>query len=352
MAIWTEPMKQEFEYYTVDPGTWKDVSKIETVKSCSIDRDYTADTLGSASFEVDESLGERYIRSYMVTTQSGVREKHPLGIHLVQTPKESFNGRVTSYSLDAYTPLIELKENQPPLGYYCQKGANVMDTAYLIMREHLRAPIVQASSDEKLYSDFIANSDDTWLTFLSDLVANANYRLALDELGRVIFEPIQDYKSMQPKYTYTDDNSSILYPDIDLERDLYGIPNVVEVIYSDNGQYYYSTAINDDPNSETSTVSRGREIVKRIDNPEFTGEPTKAMVDRYAESQLRNLSTLQYTITYKHGFNDVKIGECVRLNYGRANISDVKALVTSQSIDCSQGTPVSETAVFTERLWR
>lgn len=352
MADWTAQMKQEFEYYTVDPGTWKDVSLITTVKSCSIDRDYTADTLGSASFDVDEQLGERYIRSYLVTIQNGVRERHPLGIHLVQTPKESFNGRVTSYSLDAYTPLIELKENQPPLGYYCAKGSNVMDTAYLIMRDHVRAPIVRATSDDILYGDFVSNSDDTWLTFLSDLVANANFIIGLDELGRIIFEPKQDYKSLQPRYTYTDDNSSILYPEIELERDLYGIPNVVEVVYSDDGIYYYAVAVNDDPNSETSTISRGREITKRIENPEFAGEPTQAMVDRYAEDQLRNLSTLQYTLTYKHGYNDVKIGDCVRLNYRRANLKDIKARVTQQSIDCTQGCPVSETAVFTERLWR
>ena len=71
--------------------------------------------------------------------------------------------------------------------------------------------------------------------FLRDLLGNAGNKgfvLGLDELGRIIFKPNQDTRSLQPVWTYTDDNSSILYPDLDISHDLYGIPNVVEVVYS------------------------------------------------------------------------------------------------------------------------
>ena len=49
---WSESMEQSFEYYEVDPNTWKDIRKIENVKSCSIDRDESSDTLGSASISI------------------------------------------------------------------------------------------------------------------------------------------------------------------------------------------------------------------------------------------------------------------------------------------------------------
>ena len=110
MIDWLSSMQQSFEYYTVDPNTWMDNKKIENVKSCSISRDSEAETLGSATIDITESLGECYIRVYLVTIQNGITEKHPLGTYLVQSPSTSFDGRSTSISMDAYTPLIELKE--------------------------------------------------------------------------------------------------------------------------------------------------------------------------------------------------------------------------------------------------
>lgn len=351
MPDWTQSMTQTFEYYTVDPGTWKDVKRLDTVTSCSITRDINAETLGSASIDVTEMFGESYIRAYLVTVQNGVTEKFPLGTYLIQTPSSSYNGKYTSVSLDAYTPLIELKEKRPPLGYYLPEDDNLMEDACRLTQENLRAPVVTAVSDTKIYKDFVSNTNDTWLTFLSDLIANAKFYFDLDELGRIIFSPKQDTASMQPVWTYTDDNSSILYSDIDIDHDLYGIPNVVEVIYSDEHSYYYSRVVNDDPNSPISTVSRGREIPVRVSNPDMNGVPTQPMVDEYAEQYLRDQSTLEYSIRYKHGYCPVRIGDCVRMNYTRAGINGIKARVISQTINCESGCSVEEESTFQMKFW-
>lgn len=351
MADWLKSMQQTFEYYVVDPGTWKDSKLLDTVKSCTISRDSTAETLGSASFDLTESVGECYIRVYLVTIQNGIRERFPLGTFLVQTPSSSFDGKIRTASVDAYTPLLELKENPPPLGYSIFKDENVMEHAYRIIREHARAPVMETKADDTLYSDFVANTSDTWLTFCTDLIANAKYLFDLDEMGRILFQPEQDTASLQPVWTFDDGNSSILYPDIDLTHDLYDIPNVVEVIYSQDGVYCYGRAENNDANSPISTVSRGREILYRESNPSFSGTPTNAQVQLYAEQLLRNKSTLEYSISYSHGYCPVRVGDCVRLNYTRAGLKNIKAKVTSQSIKCEPGCAVSETASFTNKLW-
>lgn len=352
MADWLKSMQQTFEYYIVDPGTWKDTTKLDTVKSCSINRDSEAETLGSASIGITESVGECYLRVYLITIQNGVREKHPLGTFLVQTPSSSFNGKIRNVTMDAYTPLMELKENPPPIGYSIAKDTNIMTMARQLVWENARAPVSGVDCSETLYNDFVSNTDDTWLTFLTDLIANAKYTFALDELGRILFSPKQDTASLQPVWTYNDDNSSILYPDISMEHDLYGIPNVVEVSYSSGTDTYYARAVNDDGNSPISTVSRGREITYRTTNPSFTGTPTNAEVQEYAERLLREMSTLEYTVTYTHGYCPVRLGDCVRLNYSRAGITDIKAKVISQTIDCTSGCKVTEKAVFTTKLWR
>lgn len=351
MADWSASMQQTFEYYIVDPGTWKDTKRIDTVIRSTISRDLEAETLGSATIDITGSLDECYIRIYLITIQNGVKEKHPLGTFLVQSPSTSFDGKIETVSLDAYTPLLEMKEKKPPLGYSLLKDENIMKKAYQLTRENLRAPVVEPECSTTLFYDFVAETDDSWISFTKDLIANAKYEFELDELGRVLFAPKQDTASLQPIWTYDDSNSSILYPEISMDRDLYGIPNVVEVIYSNGSDSYYAKVINDDENSPISTVNRGREILYRVTDPDLVGDPTENQIKEYAEQLLRSLSSLEYTISYKHGYCPVRLGDCVRLNYERAGITDVKAKVISQSISCEPGCPVTEKAIFTIKLW-
>lgn len=351
MADWLSSMQQSFEYYIVDPGTWKNVKLIDNVISCTIKRDSETETLGSASFNISETLGECYIRVYLITIQNGVKESFPLGTFLVQTPSFSFDGKSKSVSMDAYTPLLELKEKSPSLGYSLLKGDNVMDNAYQIVRDNVRAPVVRSYNTTNLYGDFVSNVNDNWLTFTTDLLSYVKYMLSLDEMGRILFSPKQDLSSLQPVWTYNDDNSSILHPDISMDNDLYGIPNVVEVIYSNAGDIMYAKSVNDDGNSVTSTISRGREILYRDTNPSISGKPTQYQLQDYADKLLRELSSIEYTISYTHGYNPVRVGDCVRINYKMAGLTDIKAKVISQSIKCESGCPVTEKAVCTANLW-
>ena len=352
MPNWLESMQQTFEYYIVNPTTWRDDKKLDNVISCNISRDSEAETLGSATIDISESLGECYVRAYLITIQNGLTEKHPLGTFLVQTPSSSFNGKIRDVSMDTYTPLLEVKEKPTPIGYYIPKKENIMEWAYRLTREYTRAPVVKAECPTDLFYDFVADTEDTWLSFISDLIASAKYSFALDEMGRVLFAPVQDTASLQPVHTFDDGNSSILYPDFDMSHDLYGIPNVVEVIYSSGDEHYYARVVNDDPNSPISTVNRGREITHRETNPSIIGNPTDNKIQERAEQLLRELSTLEYTVTFSHGYYPVRIGDCVRLNYARAGINDVKAKIISQNIECKPGCKVTATARFTTKLWR
>lgn len=363
MADWLSSMQQTYEYYTVDPVTWKDDKLLEYVTSCTINRDSTAETLGSATLEITEPIDEMYIRIYLITIQNGVKEKHPLGTFLAQTPSSGFDGKVKSISVDAYTPLLELKEKQPALGYSIfrpyvgsdgklQNDEPIMNFVYRLTDEYARAKVVPVTHDKKLTNNFVANTDDTWLTFLTDLMANAKYKFDLDEMGRIMFKPDQETAKLQPVWTYNDGNSSILQPDVTINRDIYGIPNVVEVIYSNGLKRFYARKSNDDPNSPTSTVSRGREIIQRITDPKFVGVPSQEEVDEYATKTLKEASTIEYSVTYTHGYCPVRVGDCVMLNYSRAGLKNIKAKVVSQSIKCEPGCQVTEKVVFTAELWR
>lgn len=357
---WTKSMEQSFEYYTVEPTTLADVRRIDTVKSANFSIDSDTDTLSSATIDLGESIGETYIRGYLKAIQNGVTEKLPLGTVLIQTMPSSFDGKIVSVSADAYSPLLELKEKSPPIGYTIRKGENIMEHACRIIRENARVPVTSIASigsSATLPYDFTANTSDTWLTFVIDLIALAKYKLYLEETGRITFQPEQDLEALQPVWTFDDGNSSILYPEITMDQDLYGIPNVVEVIYSYGKEYMTVTVKNEDTNSPVSVVNRGREIVYRDTNPRLSSSGdsntpvTPEQLKEYAERLLRSLSTIEYTVSYTHAYCPVRVGDCVRLDYEKAGLTDIKARVINQSIKCDLGCSVSEKAVFTTKLW-
>jgi hypothetical protein len=352
MPDWTKSMEQSYEYYTVNPSTWRDDKLLRNVKSGSVSRDSSAETLGSASLETTELIGECYVRTYLVTIQNGIKEKHALGTHLVQTPSSSFNGKIRNVTVDAYTPLIELKEKMPPLGYALLKDESVMDNVYINTRTNCRAPVVSPKCDEKLSDDFVAGTSETWLAYNSALMATVKHEYGLDEMGRILFLPKQDTASLQPVWTFDDDNSSILYPEITLDHDIFDIPNVLEVVYSQGGASVTVRVVNDDPNSPVSTVSRGREILHRETSPAISGNPTEYEVKEYATRRLKELSTVEYKVSFTHGYCPVRLGDCVRLNHKSAGLTDVKAKIISQNIKCTPGCPVSAKAVYTNELWR
>lgn len=363
MAVdWTKSMQQTFEYYTVNPSTWQDDKQIKTITSSSIEWDEESDTLGSATIDITENIGEQYVRIYLVTIQNGVTERHVLGTFLLQTSPGSFDGKVKTISVDGYSPLIELNEKNLPIGYYIPKETKIMDEvyktkimdeAYRIARDNMRAPVVKTENEETLEEHFVADPDKKCLGFLRDLVNNAKFTIGLDEIGRVVFKPKQKLAALQPVFTFTDDNSSILQPDIEMEEDIFGIPNEVTVVCSSSdGKKNFEVVVrNDDVASPTSTVQRGRIIPYREINPESLADPTDARVKEYAEQLLEALSTVEQTLSYTHGYCGNRIGDCVRLNYRSAGLNNVKAKVISQSIDCTPGCQVSETAVYTKKYW-
>jgi len=356
MPDWTKSMQQSFEYYTVDPETLADVKRLDNVKKATFSRDSETETLGSATIDVTNSTGEQYIRGYLKTVQNGITEKFALGTVLSQTPSSSFNGKVLDVSMDCYTPLIELKEKYPPLGYTVPKGANIMEAAYTIIRDNCRVPVNKTESTMMLQFDIVANTDDTWLSFVIYLISNANYELGLDAKGNILFLPKQNIEALQPVWTFDDSNSSILYPEISVNHDLYGIPNVLDVIYAHGNKYMVAQARNDDPNSVISTFCRGREIPYRETDPSSrglgSGYVTPEELQAYAERKLKELSVLEYTVSFTHAYCPVRIGDCVRLDYAKAGINGVKAKIISQNIKAEPGCPVSAKAVFTSKLWR
>ena len=94
MVDWTKSMQQSYEYYTVEPTTLSDIKRLDNVKKAKFSRDSESETLGSATIDVTNSVGEAYIRCYLKTIQNGVTDKTLLVMVLRQTSDSAFKGRI------------------------------------------------------------------------------------------------------------------------------------------------------------------------------------------------------------------------------------------------------------------
>lgn len=338
-----------YEYYQVDPGTWADARQLAGIDSASVAWDSEQDIKGTAAMECEEDLGECYVRPYLVL--DGVR--HPLGAWLCQTPTRSHDGRSQTVSIDAYSPLLELMDDLPPVGYFVSAGSDIVKAAAAIIGEHCHAPVIPATDAgvRLLTEPFVADLEDSWLSFTDGLLAKADLRLGLDEMGDVIMLPVRDLAALQPVLTLRDDDASIVMPDVTDARDLYGVPNVYEAVWSGEQGFVVGRAENDSPSSPLSTVCRGRDVTHRDTSPDLES-PTQEEADAYAARCLRELSGVEHEITYRRDWvPGVRAGDCVLLDLDRSDVH-ARAQIVRQELSCDTECLVTETVRWTEQVWQ
>lgn len=351
MAIdWTNGMEQSFVFCEVDPASWDDSRVLSQVKDAEIKFDNGLETMGNASLTVDGEVGECYVRLYLAARQGDESERVPLGTFLVQTPVKETDGRRASRRCACYTPLLEAKEKYPVFGAVAANGRYAEECAAEVLRNALRAPVTPYNGSTVLQSTVVAEPSQTALEFARKLLDIADVHLTLDGFGHVGIAPNIEPIAAQPRWTFRDDEDSIIKGDKRETADWYGIPNVVEVVWSGARGTVIARAVNSDEDSPLSTVGRGRDVVRRITDPALTN-PDEAAVKAYAERELRRLCAMERSVVIKHGWCGVRVGDCVRLELERDGIS-ANGIVTAQTITCKTGCTVESTVKWTESLWR
>ena len=350
MPDWTRGFeRQTYEFFEVDPATWRDLRPLRLVRSCRITRDADSELLESARFEVDEDVpGEAYWRAYMTWRQGSSSGRECMGTFLSQTPKASYDGKAITRSVDAYSPLVEASDRMPPVGRTFRAGATALGSAVALLSAHMRAPVVSMGVGTALTQPWTCSAKSSALEAACDLLAVEGMHLDVLPDGRVSLAPDASPAALSPAWTYDDGNSSILLPDVTEEYDWYGVPNVVEVVWSSGSRTLVGKAVNDGENP-LSVASRGREVLHRETSPTLPDDPTQDDADMEAARLLAELSSVERTVTYEHGYCPVRIGDSVLLDYSRHGLR-ARARVTKQEIVLETGCIVRETATYTESL--
>jgi len=324
---WSKGFSASYVLMTVNPTTWEDEQEYPIIEG-SVDSDISADLLVSADVVMDQPIGEKWVRVYLIATQNGGAERVPIFTGLTSEPSRKIKGKTTTYNMSCYSVLKPAADRLVPLGYYAQAGSEGAAVAASLLKEcGLR--VTYTPGGAYLPMAIIAEAGETYLTMVQRIVNALGWRVKIDGKGRVDICPY-DSKVVADFSTSTD----MLEPEVTDEQDWYSCPNVLRVT-CDN---YSVTVKDEDPNSPLSIPRRGREIWK--------AESVNSVADlgQYALARLKELQSPARSLDYTRRFDpNVMPGDVVRISYPAQDINGVFR-VASQSIDLEYGARTKEVA--------
>lgn len=261
----------------------------------------------------------------------------PVGVFILSTPPRATDpARVITRQIDAYDLLQVLVDDKVATRYTVTAGTKYTDAIKTLLTgagltnmniqddpRTLPASLDWAPGTEKFQ---IANDLGTAINFRS---------LWMDENGQAQGIPYQSPSVRAPEYTYIDDSKSVMFPDMTQSLDLFAIPNEwVLTVTEPDRSVITSTYTNTNPNSPTSTVNRGRTIVKYDTSQQA---PDQATLDSIASKMAYTDSQVYEQVEFGTGISPIHSDTDVfNLTYSTLGIT-YKVSEISWSFDLVQG---------------
>lgn len=249
--------------------------------------------------------------------------RFPLGVFLLSSPTrvDGMNGQVYR-EIEAYDGLIILDEDKFTSRYRIAAG-----TKYTVAVQNIltSAGITKSSIEEStrvLGSDLEFPTGTSKLEAVNKLLTALNYTpLWVDANGYFVTYPYVSPTDRASDYTYEDNELSVTYNGMEEELDIYHVPNVW-VFTESNPEKTPITAkfSNTNPNSQTSTVSMGRNIVDFREVDDVADEYTLGLyVKRVAHETSQVFGKLKFKTALMpfHEYYDV-----LRIKYDPLKIDD------------------------------
>lgn len=343
---WSQSYNVEWRLMPVNKDTWADMSISVgsgyddiKVKSVHIDRDATSSIpmLESVSIDLEYPITsdvwkDGWYRFEGLFTQAGYSERIPIVTFLTETNDGDTNFGMVSSTVEGYSVLKPASDRAMLLGSYVPKGVNGAEYAADLLRECIFAPVVV---DGKFtLDDYLAYGEDTsYLKTVWDLLDAGSFCMAISGDGTVTIKP----KPTGYAIKFTAETENLLFPKMSYTRDRSSIPNVYRAI---SGSSWYE-AVNDNPSSELSTVSRGRRVDAVDTSPRrVNGETLRAYAERRLEEESTYYKTYKYTREYMPGVMPFDLVAATLPQYA----FEGSLRVMSQSINCGAAITVDETA--------
>lgn len=314
----------------IDPDMWLPIEEVHHVRSASIKRsinDGSCPLLESGEITLSDTIDEGYYRIELLRSSGDLINIATL-LFLPDDSDYSFgawNGSASGRSVLA--PAAE-KKFKP--GIFAPKGVDAPTWAADKLREAIKAP-VSVEGSFKLGEHVVFDLGSSYLDGVWKVLDVGGFCIQIAGDGSVTIRS----KAQEPSLIITSDGKG-LSPKITRSLPIDDVPNVLKVYEGANE----ATARNDDPESPTSTVSRGREIEVVEDSP--TKEEGESLAN-YTSRRLAELSEVYETFDVEREFVDgIYPYSIVRVNLPAPGVAgDLR--IMSQDIECEYDINVGET---------
>ena len=333
----TQAYSVEWRLAKVDKDTWADGPAVGTVSSVSIERSADEDVplLESASIEVQMPLGDEWedgwYRFEGLFSQEGARERIPMGTFLVEAASDHVDFGTQSSTMDGWSVLKPAADVYMAVGDYVPKGADGAAYAASLLSQSIPAP-VSVAGGFTLDDPIVYGKDSSVLKVVWDLLDAGGYCIRISGMGEVAIGPKPKVGEWEPC-----DAKAALFPGVDRELDITSVPNVYRA-YSETA---WAEAVNDDPESRVSTVSRGRRVEMVDTSPTRVDGET---LGSYCARRLEEESTLFRSFTYTRELDpDARPFDIARESLPEIGMEGDMRIV-SQSIECGPSVKVTQKA--------
>ena len=348
MAIdWTRGYSCSWRLHRVDTRTWADGYAVGGVTSATVSRGLSGDspTIDRASFDMvtsdGESLEEGFYRLALTVAQGGVRERVAVCTALCSSGGGTYSYGHGSISVDGGSVLVPASKARLDVGSYAPAGVDGAHWAASLLDRSTPAPVIIGDGasftiDSHVVFDAGASAlEAAWMVLRA---GGRSLRIDGEGVVTVVAEPTE------PALVIDRQALRGIMPDMDRELDWSDVPN--RYIATDGTNTV--VAVNDDPSSPTSTITRGWSSDAYDAAPVRVGGETLAA---YAARKLEEASVAEdswdYTREYDPG---VLPGDVVRVMVGGLGMTgDLR--VRSQRLSCGRGITVEEEAVREVHAW-
>lgn len=358
MFDWDEPFEASYRFVGVGRATGLETGPIPGFRAGgSIERNSDTDIGETASAEMladsIAEFGTGLVRIYLdaVGLLTGQRVSEALGTFIPQVARRDISGPVSTVPVTMLGRLAELADDMFESPYTVPKGTNAVSAAAKIARD-CGLTVVADDSAYALSTAWtfgVGGTEDrgsTKLAAVNALLDIAGFSSAsTDHMGRVLLRRYVEPAARPIAAGFAEGPTSRFLRQMTEERDTSGVANVVKCVYTTQDATVIGTAVDADPKSPYSTVSRGRRIVRSYD---FQDQVTQAEADAKAAELLRTNQSVIRRLEFKHIYRPVSLGDAVEIDYPTGGVSG-KFAVRKQTIELGAGCPVSEEAVRYER---
>lgn len=268
---------------------------------------------------------------------------YPLGVYLMSAGTRTASEGVISREVFGYDQTQILKDAKHLERFTVAVGTNIIDTVRTLLNTYGITHNI-ADSTEVMVAERSYDPGTEIIATINDLFSMITYRsLYFDFNGTAVSSNYIASVNRSIETEYITDDTSLIAPGTELNQDLFNVPNQVLVVVSQPDRpVITATATNDNPESPTSTVSRGSTIVQVYSENEdvTTQDQAQAKADRYLTEISQIFETIQFStpIIPVHGENTI-----VSIKHTDLDISAVYSEI-EWSITLQAGTYMTHTA--------